>query len=235
MKPLLAPLISSSETQGQIKGARESLNERKNIYGTKKSKERREEPLGTMSYQTSSKRSPPFWLLISARKTQIFWHQSEARTTATVWNWSGKTLHCPQGLFSPILLPTICPWVSEDALIFANFANLTAPIALFLNTFNNRSSKEKKKRNCCGRDFPISFFFFKYGRWRPSCRWYWCPVICFSWTYFLTPYLRIAPVRPAFLWGGRGNFHADVRFIVLLAYPSDNYCVGAAYKRSKMD
>ena len=56
--------------RGQIKGARESLNGRKNIYGTKKSKERREEPLGTMSYQTSSKRSPPFWLLIGARKTQ---------------------------------------------------------------------------------------------------------------------------------------------------------------------
>ena len=73
-------------------GTRESLNGRKNIYGTKKSKERREEPLGTMSYQTSSKRSPPFWLLIGARKTQVFWHQSEARTTATVWNWSGKTL-----------------------------------------------------------------------------------------------------------------------------------------------
>ena len=33
----------SSETQGQIKGARESLNGRKNIIGTKKSKERREE------------------------------------------------------------------------------------------------------------------------------------------------------------------------------------------------
>ena len=53
-------LIPSSETQGQIKGARESLNGRKNIYGTKKSKERREEPLGTMSYQTSSKRSVYF-------------------------------------------------------------------------------------------------------------------------------------------------------------------------------
>ena len=38
----------------------------------KKSKERPEEPLGTMSYQTSSKRSPPFWLLIGARKTQVF-------------------------------------------------------------------------------------------------------------------------------------------------------------------
>ena len=61
-------------------------------YGTKKSKERLEEPLGTMSYQTSSKRSPPFWLLIGARKTQVFWHQSEARTGATVWNWSGKAL-----------------------------------------------------------------------------------------------------------------------------------------------
>ena len=83
---------SSSETQGQIVGTRKSLNGRKNIYGTKKSKERREEPLGTISYQTSSKRSPPFWLLIGARKTQVFWHQSEARTAATVWNWSGKTL-----------------------------------------------------------------------------------------------------------------------------------------------
>ena len=81
----------SSETQGQIKGARKSLNGRKNIYGTKKSKEWREKPLGTMSYQTSSKRSPPFWLLISARKLVFFWHQSEARTAATVWNWSGKT------------------------------------------------------------------------------------------------------------------------------------------------
>ena len=42
---------------------------------------------------------------------------------------------------------------------------------------------------------------------------------------------------PAFLWDGRCNFefHADVRFIVLLTYPSDNYCVGAAHKCSKMD
>ena len=62
------------------------------VYGMKKSKERREEPLGTMSYQTSSKRSPPFWLLNGTRKLVFFWHQSEARTAATVWNWSGKTL-----------------------------------------------------------------------------------------------------------------------------------------------
>ena len=71
--------LSSSVTQEQIKGTRESLSGRKNIHGTKKSKERREEPLGTISYQTGSKRSLPVWLLIGARKLVFFWHQSEAR------------------------------------------------------------------------------------------------------------------------------------------------------------
>ena len=103
-------------------GARESLNGRKN-FGKKKSKERREEPLRTMSYQTSSKRSPPFCLLIGQKNSKVFWHPSEVRTAATVWNWSG--------LFSPFftfllaifsrpfrlsLAPSICPWVSEDDL-----------------------------------------------------------------------------------------------------------------------
>ena len=105
--------------------------------GAKKSKERREEPLGTMSYQTSSKRSPPFWLLIGARRTQVFWHQSEARTATTVWNWSGKTLS-PGALlavlyfsschiffrpFRLFLVPTSCPWVSEDVERCASFDN----------------------------------------------------------------------------------------------------------------
>ena len=132
-------LAASSETQGQIKGARESLNGRENIYGTKKSKERREEPLGTMSYQTSSKRSPPFWPLIGARKLVFFCHQSEARTAATVWNWSGKTLS-PGALlavlyfsschiffrpFRLFLVPTICPWVSEDVTSTLNIPDIT--------------------------------------------------------------------------------------------------------------
>ena len=47
----------------------ERKSKRVEKYGTKKSKERREEPLGTMSYQTSSKRSPPFWLLIGQKNT----------------------------------------------------------------------------------------------------------------------------------------------------------------------
>ena len=37
-----------------------------------------------MSYQTSSKRSPPFWLLIGARKLLCFSAQSEGITAATV-------------------------------------------------------------------------------------------------------------------------------------------------------
>ena len=70
----------------------EGKSKRAGKYDTKKRKERREEPLGTMSYQTSSKRSPPFCLLIGQKNTKVFWHQSEARTTARVWNWFDKTL-----------------------------------------------------------------------------------------------------------------------------------------------
>ena len=69
----------------------EGKSKRAGKYGTKKSKERRKEPLGTMSYQTTSKRSPPLWFLIGARKLLCFSAQSEGRTAATDWNWSGKT------------------------------------------------------------------------------------------------------------------------------------------------
>ena len=56
----------------------EGKSKRAEKCDAKKSKERREEPLGTMSYQTGSKRSPPFWLLIGARKLLCFSAQSEA-------------------------------------------------------------------------------------------------------------------------------------------------------------
>ena len=68
---------SSSKTQGQIVVG-EGKSERAEKNCAKKSKELREEPLGTMSYQTSSKRSSPFWLLIGARKLLCFSAQSEA-------------------------------------------------------------------------------------------------------------------------------------------------------------
>ena len=132
IEPICVHLITSHilGDPGADKGG-EGKSKRAEKCGTKKSKERREEPLGTMSYQTSSKRSPPVWLLIGARKLVFFWHQSEARTAATVWNWSGKTLS-PGALlavlyfssfhnyifFHPFrlsLVPTYL-WVSEDAL-----------------------------------------------------------------------------------------------------------------------
>ena len=77
---LIVPLstqVSSSETQGQLVGARESRNGRKKI-SAKKSKVRNEEPLGTQSYRTSSKRSESFWLLIGATKPLFFCAQSES-------------------------------------------------------------------------------------------------------------------------------------------------------------
>ena len=48
----------SSETQGQIKEARESLKGRTNIYGTKKSKERREESLNQTRTDTKHMSKP---------------------------------------------------------------------------------------------------------------------------------------------------------------------------------
>ena len=101
-------------------------NGRKNIYGTKKSKGRREEPLGTMSYQTRSKRSPPFWLLIGARNFFV-----------------------PYIFFRPFRLSLasfICPWVSEDG------QNQNGPTAWLyfsseLNFTRERVWQEKKKHS----------------------------------------------------------------------------------------
>ena len=83
------PVLASSETQRQIVGTRKILNRRKNIYGTKKSKERREEPLGTMSYQTSA-----LLAVLYFSSCHIFFRP-----------------------FRIFLVPTICPWVSEDAVL----------------------------------------------------------------------------------------------------------------------
>ena len=86
----------------------EGKSKRAEKHDTKKSKERREEPLGTyflsfLAHNQKSKRRRPFG--------------------------TGLVRHCPQGLFSPFftflramsfrpfrlsLSPTICLWVSED-------------------------------------------------------------------------------------------------------------------------
>ena len=68
-------------------GARESLNGRKNIYGTKKSKERRPFGTGLVRHCPQGLFSPFFTFLRA-----IFFQP-----------------------FRLSLAPTICPWVSEDA------------------------------------------------------------------------------------------------------------------------
>ena len=81
--PILGDPGADSGGEGKFKRAEKC--------GMKKSKERREEPLGTMSCQTRSKRSPPFWLLIVP-----------------------ENLYFSFRPFRLSLAPTICPWVSED-------------------------------------------------------------------------------------------------------------------------
>ena len=107
----------------------EGKSKRAEKYGTKKSKERREEPLGTMSYQTSSngRRRSGFGLV---PENLCF---SGTNQKPERWRPFGTGLvrHCPQGLFSPFftflratffrpfrlsLVPTVCPWVSEDVV-----------------------------------------------------------------------------------------------------------------------
>ena len=68
----------------------EGKSKRAEKCGTKKSKERREELLGTMSYQTSSKRSPSFWLLIGARKL-VFFRSWGGDLAGLSWPW-GRAL-----------------------------------------------------------------------------------------------------------------------------------------------
>ena len=56
---LVSEMINFILGDPEADGGDEGKSKRAEKYGTKKSKERREEPLGTMSFQTSSKRSPP--------------------------------------------------------------------------------------------------------------------------------------------------------------------------------
>ena len=63
----------------------ERKSKRAEKYGTKISKERREESLGAMSYQTSSKRSQPFWMLIGARK-RLCYRRSKRLERSPVYN-----------------------------------------------------------------------------------------------------------------------------------------------------
>ena len=113
------------------------------------------------------------------------------------------------------------------SLDFCRFCNYNRSHRISLEHINNLSSKAKDGTAAETFLYPS----FEYGSFRPSYRWYWCPFICHSCT--VTSLSNSG--CPAFLFDGLGTFNADVRFIVLLAYPSDNDCVGAVHSHSKME
>ena len=119
--------LPSSETQGQIVGARESLNGRKNM-AWKKVKNGEKSPWGQCLTRPvpNDRRRSASWLV--PEKLCVFLPNQEAERRRPFG--TGLVRHCPQGLFSPFftflrviffrpfrlsLVPTICPWVSEDA------------------------------------------------------------------------------------------------------------------------
>ena len=117
----------SSETQGQIVGARESLNERKNLAQRRKVKNGEKSPWGQRLTRpvSNGRRHPGFWLVPENFCVFLPNQKPERRRPFG----TGLVRHCLQGLFSPLftflraifsrplglsLAPTICPWVSED-------------------------------------------------------------------------------------------------------------------------
>ena len=123
--------LPSSETQGQIVGARESLNGRENMARTKV-KNGEKSPWGqclTRPVPNGRRRSA----FSMGRKTQTFSGTNQKPERPRQFG-TGLVRHCPQGLFSPFftflraifsrpfrlsLAPTICPWVSEDGSLLS--------------------------------------------------------------------------------------------------------------------
>ena len=116
----------SSETQGQIVGVRESLNGRKNM-ARRKVKNGEKSPWGQCLTRPvpNGRRRSGFWLV--PENFCVFLPNQKAEWRRPFG--TGLVRHCPQGLFLPFftflhaiffcpfrlsLVPTICPWVSED-------------------------------------------------------------------------------------------------------------------------
>ena len=96
---------ASSETQGQIVGARESLNRRKNV-ARRKVKIGEKSPWGqclTRPVPNGHRRSA-FW---SGGKTQKFSGTNQKSERRRPFG-TGLVRHCPQGLFSPFFTFLLC-------------------------------------------------------------------------------------------------------------------------------
>ena len=153
--------IPSSETQGHIERARQSLNGQKNM-GQRKVKNSEKSPWGQCLTRPvpNGRRCSDFWLV--PENFCVFLPNQKAER----WQLFGTGLvrHCPQGLFSLFftflraiffcpfrlsLTPTIYPWVSEDGEILATtnarWKWATAKI-VNENTYNSSSIKRVTKK-----------------------------------------------------------------------------------------
>ena len=127
----------SSETQGQIVGARESLNGRKNM-ARRKVKNGEKSPWEQCLTRPvpNGRRCFYFWLVPENFCVFLPNQKSERRRPFG----TGLVRHCTQGLFSPFftflraiffrpfrlsLAPTIYTWVSEDRMLSFRHAKLT--------------------------------------------------------------------------------------------------------------
>ena len=124
-----ANVFTSSETQGQIAGGRESLNGWENM-ARRKVKKGQKSPWGQCLTRPvpNGRRRPGFWLVPENFRVFLPNQKPERRRPFG----TGLVRHCPQGLFSPFftflraiffcpfrlsLAPTICHWVSEDDVL----------------------------------------------------------------------------------------------------------------------
>ena len=110
---------------------------------------------------------------------------------------------------------------------FCRFCNYSRSHRISFEHINNLSSKAKEGTAAETFQCPS----FKYGSCGPSYGWYRYPVICHLYTVTSLSNSRC----PTFLFDGLGNFNPDVQSGNLLAYPSDNDCVGAVHIHSEMD
>ena len=116
---------------------------------------------------------------------------------------------------------------TTSPLTFAAFCNYSCSHRISFEHINNLSGKAKE--GTAPETFQCPSF--KYGSCGPSYRWYMYPVICHSCTVTSLSNSGCS----TFLFDGLGNFNPDVQPGNLLAYPSDNDCVGAVHIHWKMD
>ena len=103
-----------------------------------------------MSYQTNSKRSPPFWLLIGARTTFSGTNQKPERRRPF---GTGLVRHCLQGLFSPFF--TFLRAIYFSARLNFSSSPLSAPgsprMMIDWSLFHSSSKKILSGKSSCGR------------------------------------------------------------------------------------